>query len=204
MLRGCDPKKVLVGAADLMDWIRGMEGRGLRGDQARIEWSELMRFKRTFTDSVPARKEQSFLEAGIATFHGTARFVSSGTIEVGGDVLEGRHSVIATGAKPQTLNIPGEQYFTTSDQFLELNSLPKRIVFVGGGYISFEFAHVSARAQAAVTVLHRSDRPLEKFEPDLVEQLVERTRRLGINVRLHTEVKGIERRDDHLVVCTSS
>ncbi len=204
MLRGCDPKKVLVGAADLMDRIRRIEGRGLRGDQARIEWPELMRFKRTFTDSVPARKEKSFLEAGIATFHGTAHFVSSGTIEVGGDVQQGRHTVIATGAKPQTLNIPGEQYFTTSDQFLELDSSPKRIVFVGGGYISFEFAHVSARAQAEVTVLHRADRPLEKFDPDLVEQLVERTRRLGINVRLHTEVNGIERRNDHFVVCTSS
>ncbi len=48
-LRGCDPKKVLVGAAALIDWIRRMESTG---DNARIEWPELMRFKRTFTDPV--------------------------------------------------------------------------------------------------------------------------------------------------------
>jgi glutathione reductase (NADPH) len=204
MLRGCDPKKVLVGAAALMDWIRRMEGKALRGDEARIDWSELMRFKRTFTDPVPRHVEKGFLEAGIATFHGKAHFVDSTSVRVGGDVLEGRHVVVATGAKPRTLNIPGEQYLTTSDQFLELDSLPERIVFIGGGYISFEFAHVSARAEARVTVLHRGSRPLENFDPDLVEQLLERTRRLGLDVQLRSEVKRIERRGDHLVVCAST
>src|SRR5437667_9292799 len=52
-LRGCDPKKVLVGAAEIIDWIHRMESNGVCGDNARIEWSELMRFKRTFTHPVP-------------------------------------------------------------------------------------------------------------------------------------------------------
>ncbi len=56
-LRGCDPKKVLIGAAALIDWIRRMESKGVRGDNARIEWPELMRFKRTFTD--PGSKQRS-------------------------------------------------------------------------------------------------------------------------------------------------
>jgi glutathione reductase (NADPH) len=204
MLRGCDPKKVLVGAAALMDWIQRMQGKGVRADKARIDWAELMRFKRTFTDPVPEEQEKSFANAGITPFHGTARFLGATRLEVGADILKGRYIVIATGAKPQTLNIPGEQYLTTSDQFLELDSLPGRIVFVGGGYISFEFAHMSARAEAGVTVLHRADHPLEKFDPDLVEQLVARTRRLGIDVQLQTEVKGISRSGDRLVVCAAA
>jgi glutathione reductase (NADPH) len=163
-----------------------------------------MRFKRTFTDPVPEEQEKSFANAGIAPFHGTARLLGSARVEVGADLLEGRHIVIATGAKPQPLNIPGEQHLTTSDQFLELDSLPRHIVFVGGGYISFEFAHISARAEAEVTVLHRTDHPLEKFDPDLVEQLVERTRRLGVDVELQTEVKGISRKDDRFVVYVSA
>jgi glutathione reductase (NADPH) len=52
-LRGCDPKKVLVGAADGLDWVRRMANRGIRSDCAEIDWTELMRFKRTFTDPVP-------------------------------------------------------------------------------------------------------------------------------------------------------
>jgi glutathione reductase (NADPH) len=51
---------------------------------------------------------------------------------------------------------------------LGLEELPPRIVFVGGGYIAFEFAHIAARAGARVQVLHRGARPLEKFEADLV------------------------------------
>src|SRR2546422_11272280 len=57
-LRGCDPKKVLVGAADLADWNRRMQDRGMTGD-AHISWPDLMRFKRTFTDPVPANRERS-------------------------------------------------------------------------------------------------------------------------------------------------
>ena len=73
-LRGCDPKKVLVGAADVLDWARRMNQRGVRSDSSRIDWTELMRFKRTFTDPVPKSSEQRFVKSGIKTFHGRARF----------------------------------------------------------------------------------------------------------------------------------
>src|SRR5215471_18310060 len=119
-LRGCDPKKVLVGAAEVIDWVQRMNGRGLRTESARIEWAELMRFKRSFTDPVPKSSERSFANAGIATFHGRARFVDSTVIEVGRDILDSRSLVIATGAMPRRLGIEGEQYITKSDQFLEL------------------------------------------------------------------------------------
>jgi glutathione reductase (NADPH) len=113
-------------------------------------------------------------------------------------VLNGKYILVATGAKPAKLNIPGEEYVTISDQFLELDNLPERIVFIGGGYISFEFAHIAARAGAKkITILHRSNKPLGKFDPDLVDQLVKSTRELGINVQLQTEVKGIVRSSDN-------
>src|SRR5215475_11235808 len=54
-LRGCDPKKVLVGAADVIDWCRRMHGKGIAASDARIDWPELMRFKRTFTAPFPPR-----------------------------------------------------------------------------------------------------------------------------------------------------
>jgi glutathione reductase (NADPH) len=48
-LRGCDPKKVLVGAAEAVDWIRRMKGKGIQAEKLQIDWPELMRFKRSFT-----------------------------------------------------------------------------------------------------------------------------------------------------------
>ena len=199
-LRGCDPKKVLIGAAEAIDWIRRMKGKGIQAEQLRIDWPELMRFKRSFTEPVPKRREDGFAKAGIAAFHGRARFVAPTTVQVGEETLEGRYVVIAAGMVPADLEIPGTEHLTTSDQFLELNELPRRILFIGGGYIAFEFAHVAARAGSQVTVLHRGPRPLPLFDPDLVDQLVEQTRELGVDVHLGTEAIGIEKSSGELIV----
>jgi glutathione reductase (NADPH) len=190
-LRGCDPKKVLVGAAELADWNRRMEGRGITGD-AHISWPDLMRFKRTFTDPVPASQEQAFEKAGIATYHGPGRFVSPGKLLVNGEVLDARYFVIAAGAKPRRLGVPGEEHLVTSTAFLELDRLPPRIAFVGAGYISFEFAHVARRAGAQAIIIGRGS-ALRHFEQDLVTRLVAHTLSLGIEPRLDTEVTAIER-----------
>src|ERR1035438_10338952 len=72
-LRGCDPKKVLVGVAESVDWTRRMKGKGIRAAKLQIDWPELMRFKRSFTEPVPERREGEFAKAGIAAFHGAAR-----------------------------------------------------------------------------------------------------------------------------------
>jgi glutathione reductase (NADPH) len=199
-LRGCDPKKVLVGAAEALDWGRRTQGKGFQEHGVRLDWRELMRFKRTFTDPVPKNREKAFAQAGIAAFHGGAHFVGHTSIEVNGQVLTSRHVVIATGARPRKLNIPGEQYIITSDQFLELDSLPQRIAFIGGGYISMEFAHVSLRADRSVTILHRGKRLLEGFDPDLVQQLFEKTQHLGANIQLQAEVKAVEKSDHGLEI----
>ncbi|MEO8520589.1 MAG: NAD(P)/FAD-dependent oxidoreductase [Acidobacteriota bacterium] len=198
-LRGCDPKKVLVAAAEAADWAQRMNGKGVAGE-ARIDWPRLMEFKRTFTEPVPARRQASFEKQGIATFHGRAQFTGPTSISVGDDRLEGRHVLIAAGAKPADLRIPGGEHLTTSDQFLDLERLPARIFFVGGGYIAFEFAHVAARAGAEVTIAHRGARPLNAFDPDLVELLAVRTRSLGVALHLNTEVAGIDKAGKGFVV----
>jgi glutathione reductase (NADPH) len=77
-----------------------------------------------------------------------------------------------------------------NDRFLELSELPSKIVFVGGGYISFEFAHIAVRTN--VTILHRGSIPLNNFDPYLVDMLLQRTRELGIAVHLETRVESID------------
>ncbi len=194
---------MLVGAAEVIDWINRMKAKGVSSKDVEIDWSALMRFKRTFTESVPKGTEQGFAKAGISTFHGRARFIDQATVKVGDDTLNARHILIAAGAHPANLAIPGEEHLTTSDQFLELDELPGRIVFVGGGYISFEFAHVAARAGAEVQILHRGARPLTGFDPDLVNRLLQATQDIGVDVRLNTAVEAIEKVSDRLIVHAS-
>jgi glutathione reductase (NADPH) len=159
-----------------------------------------MRFKRSFTEPVPKNREEGFAKAGIATFHGRARLVGPSSVQVNDEVLEGRYIVIAAGQKPADLKIAGTEHLTTSERFLDLDELPKRILFIGGGYIAFEFAHVAVRAGARVTIAHRGPRPLSRFDPDLVDQLVKSSRELGLDVQLGTEVVGVEQGSGQLAV----
>ena len=190
-LRGCDPKKVLVGAAEVIDWNHRMQDKGIRQQQTRIEWPELMQFKRSIISGVPKNREEGLTKAGIAPFHGRARFVGATAIRVGDDVLEAKNVVIAAGARPADLKIPGEEHALTSERFLELDNLAERILFIGGGYISLEFAHIAARAGVHTMILHRGEQPLDRFDPDLVTRLVAKTRELGVKVHLRTQVEGI-------------
>ncbi len=202
-LRGCDPKKVLIGAADLIDWNRRMKGKGVNADQARIDWPQLMRFKRSFTEPVPQAREKGFADKGIAAFHGRAHFTGPRALRVNGEELEGRYVLVAAGRKPADLGIPGAEHLISSDRFLELDRLPPTILFVGGGYIGFEFAHLAARAGAQATILHRGRRPLARFEPDLVDRLVEHSRGIGIDVELAAAAESIEKKEDRFLVRAS-
>jgi glutathione reductase (NADPH) len=193
-LRGCDPKKVLVGAAAAVDAARLLSRKGVRPESLAIDWNELIRFKRTFTDPYPAKLQARLTGEGIVAFQSPARFVGPTDVAVDESVLHAsRAIVIAAGARPADLPINGREHLITSDQFLDLPSLPSSVAFVGGGYISFEFAHVAARAGARVTMLHRDDRPLGEFDSGLVDRLVSRTRALGVDVRLNADVREIRR-----------
>lgn len=190
-LRGCDPKKMMMGGASAADHAWRMRGKGVVGDIG-LDWPGLMAFKRSFTDPVPAKHEARYLEKGIDTYHGTARFTGPNSLEVDGEVLEAEHVLIATGAEPNVLGIPGEQYLVTNETFLDLGKLPERIVLVGGGYIAAEFSHIAARAGAKVTILQRGGRILPHFEPEPVEWLMEKFEALGVEVRTGTRVKAVE------------
>ena len=203
-LRGCDPKKVLVEAAKIIDSNQRHENKGIIGSQGvHIKWADLIRFKRTFTEPFPKSREDGYINAGIVPFHGHARFIGPTAVRVergesGNNIdiiLRSKHILIATGSKPMNLNIPASEGIITSDQFLELgcDNLPDRIVFIGGGYISFEFAHIAARSGSNVTILHRGKQPLEHFDPDLVNRLVQRSGDIGIDVRLEAAVKSVDK-----------
>ncbi len=202
-LRGCDPKKMLIASAETVDSVGRMRGRGMAGD-VKIDWPELIAFKRTFTDPIPQKREHDYAERGIDTFHGHARVTDRNTMGVDGTALEGRHFLIAAGAEPIKLGIPGAEHLVTHEDFLALESLPRRIVLVGGGYIAAEFAHIAARAGAQVTIVQRDERMLKHFDPDLVGWLMEKFRAIGVDVHTRTTVEAIEKTDSRFTVGASS
>ncbi|MGH8588967.1 MAG: dihydrolipoyl dehydrogenase family protein [Gammaproteobacteria bacterium] len=195
-LRGCDPKKMLIAATEVIDGLQRMGAKDTVQGDAHIDWPALQRHKRSFTDPIPGKREQAYAKHGIDAYHGRARFTGRDTVSVEGKTLKARNIVIAAGAEPVKLPIEGAEQLALSDDFLELEQLPAHIVLIGGGYIGFEFAHIAARAGAKVTILNRGEQPLRRFDPALVELLVERTRALGVDVRLGHEVKAVRRSGD--------
>lgn len=199
-LRGCDPKKVLVGIAEAVDASRRLSSSGIAGHLG-IDWPPLAAFKASFTDPVPAARESAFAAEGIEAFHGRARFVGPNALAVEGRRIEGERILIASGARPAPLGFAGEEHLATAEDFLALKELPHRIVMVGGGYIAAEFSHIAARAGADVTVLQRGGRMLTGFDPELVDVLMEKFRAIGVNVETGTEVEAVGPGEKGFRVC---
>jgi glutathione reductase (NADPH) len=202
-LRGCDPKKMLISGAAALDHARRMQDKGVVGE-LHIEWQQLMAFKRSFTEPVPEKMEHRYIDKGINTYHGKAKFTGKNTIDVDGQALEARHILLATGAEPAKLGIPGEEHLVDNEDFLALEILPRRIVLVGGGYIAAEFSHIAARAGAQATILQHGKRMLKHFDPDVVSWLMEAFESIGIDVRTNTSVKAIEKNGNGYTVRASS
>lgn len=199
-LRGCDPKKLLWGVAESVEQARRFAHDGFAGKDISLSWPDLIRFKRSFLKGAPEAVEGGFRALGIETLHGRAHFVGRNKLVVDGQTVEARHFAIASGAAPVHLPIPGAEHLLTSDDFMELEEIPDSLIFVGGGYISFEFAHIAARAGCKVMILHQDDRPLTQFDRNLVDEILDKSRRVGIEVYLDSPVEGIEKNDQGVKV----
>lgn len=193
-LRGCEPKKVLYSAAEVVERANAQAESGVSGTVT-VDWPSLIAFKRTFTDPMSPMIEKMLVDGGVTAIHGNARFGSPDTIDVDGASYSAEHFVLAPGALPLPLDIPGEDLVLDNEQFMASEVLGARIVFIGGGYISFEFAHIAAAAGAKCTILHRSARVLKEFDQDLAGMLVRGYRDAGIDVRTDAPVTAVRTTD---------
>ena len=191
--RGCMPKKVLVGAAEMSDLNRRFHDLGIVTKQAELDWGALIKFKSTFTNPISSETKEPLGKAGVKLYEGSPKFINENTIEVNGEQLTTKYFHIATGAKPANLKLGGAEHLITSEDFLNLTTLPKRIVFVGGGYVSFEIAHIAARFGTKVIILHNDEHPLPMFDPDTVKTLMGASKEVGIEVILGAVVEKIEK-----------
>ncbi len=194
-LAGCQPKKWFYEAAETVARSRHLAGKGIEA-APEGNWSQVLAQKRGFTDRIPEGTIENLQKAGIDFVAGTAAFSDDQTLTVNGKKVQAKFFVLATGAKPMKLPIKGIEHVITSDDFLELNQLPPALVFIGGGFISFEFAHFAARLGAndqCSVILEVSDRPLGPFDAEMVELLVAASRDEGIEVKTSVDIEVIEK-----------
>lgn len=191
-LRGCNPKRTLAGATELLYRAKGMKGKGITGS-IQIDWNELISFKNDLTEGIPAMHEENFSAAGIHMYHGLVTFSDVNEVSVNNKKISARKILIASGSQPRNLGIPGEQYILSSDDMLnKKNTPPPHILFIGAGYISMEFSHMLAAIGCKVTILEYAPSPLAAFDQDLVLMLVKESQKAGIDIKLNKKVVKIE------------
>ncbi len=203
-LRGCQPKKYLVCNAEAVAMSRHLLGAGIE-QVAKTDWEAMQALKNRFLEGRPEAEAKTWEKRGVATFFGRAVMTGPNEITVNSDRLSAPRIILATGAIPRRAPIKGAEHIKDSEAFLDLERLPDRIVFIGGGYISFEFAHVAVRAGAKqVTILHRSARPLRAFDRDIVETVVRAGEAEGVQVVLDETPVSVESNSSGLLLTGST
>jgi glutathione reductase (NADPH) len=204
-LAGCQPKKWFYEATETVARARHLAGKGIvsapEGD-----WAQVLEQKQQFTSGIPEGTIKNLQEAGIHFVSGEATFLNNEMLSVNGKQIRAKFFILATGAKPMQLPIDGKEHVITSDDFLDLDALPPSICFIGGGFISFEFAHFAARlgtAKQRLVILEVADRPLGPFDAEMVELLVEASQAEGIEVMCGVEINAIEKFDKGFLIHTA-
>jgi glutathione reductase (NADPH) len=198
--RGCMPKKVLVAAAHVLDEIERANAHHITVGTPSLDWAALIDREKAMIAGIPASLEELMKRRGVEVIRDRGRFAGPNAVAVGGETLEAKHIVVATGSTPRKLPFPGAELMITSDDVLSERRLPASVVFVGGGVIALEFSHVYARAGAKVTILEVLPRLLDNMDVDAVAQLRAATERIGVAIHTGVEIQSIERAGDRLRV----
>jgi mycothione reductase len=204
--RGCIPSKVLIHAADAIREARAAAAIGVDLKLAAVDYPKLK--KRMWDIVLSGRRE---IEEGVRRTRGldlyssVGAFVADRTLEVEGERITAPRIVIASGARPHVPEIPGLdslEYFTYRNIF-DLETKPRSIVILGGGYIGCEFAHFFSAIGAETTLVGRNPVLLPKEEPE-TSALVRKRLSGNVDVRTGTDVLGVQRSSEGVSVRTAA
>lgn len=205
-LAGCQAKKWFYETAEVIAKSKHLEKKGII-TPAVGDWHSVWKQKKAFTDKVPKSTVDGLTAAGITFLKGTAKFTDANHIDVAAQQYGADYFVIAAGGKPISLPINGAEKMADSKAFMARESLPRRIVFIGGGFISLEFAHFAARIgpeEREIVILEVADRVLGPFDKDMVDLIVQASNEDGIKIQTNTQVSGIEKKGGAFEVKTGS
>ena len=200
VLRGCIPKKLLIFGAHYADHMEDAINYGWTIGEARHSWQTLIRNKNSELDRLNKIYLNILKNNNVDLKQGRAVVIDDHTVEVGGERLTTKNILIAVGGWPNLPGIPGIEHAITSNEALELPSLPKKIVIVGGGYIAVEFAGIFSGFGSSVTEIIRGEEVLRGFDNDIRKSLSEEMRKRGIKILAKTEVTEIKKSGQNLSV----
>ncbi|HEX2117152.1 MAG TPA: glutathione-disulfide reductase [Alphaproteobacteria bacterium] len=201
VLRGCVPKKLLVYGAHFAEEMADAAGFGWAVTGS-LDWGKLIDAKNRELDRLNGIYIKMLNGSGVKIIDGHAELRDAHTVVVDGKAYTAKYILIATGGRPERPPIPGIEHTITSDEALELKTLPERVVVVGGGYIAVEFAGIFNAAGAQVRQIIRAPQILRGFDEDIRTHLAGEMTKKGIVIASGLNVTRIERADGAFKVHT--
>lgn len=202
---GCVPSKALLKSAKIYSLRHRGPDFGIRSIQMEMQFSEVMeRVKKTIRRIAPNDSVERYNSLGVACFQGEAQLLSKREVVVDGKLLRAKSLILATGARPFLPPLEGlaEAQPLTSDSVWDLESLPSRLLILGGGAIGCEMAQAFQRLGSKVILLERNDRLLPKEDPEVGAFLKEKFEREGMQVILGAQaVRFSQENGERVLFC---
>jgi glutathione reductase (NADPH) len=207
ILRGCVPKKLMVYAARYGEVFEQAAAYGWVAPPAAFDWDTMKRNRDKVVAQRSAQERSALEKAGVAIRHARAALEDPHTVRLddSDERIRARMVLIATGAKatkPDT--IPGIEHAVTSDDLFHLDTLPRCLAIIGGGYIAVEFAGIFAGLGSAVTLINREAQLLPGFDTEIAAHLAEAYAKHEIAIKSETEVRRIEKHGEILELMLSN
>lgn len=191
VIRGCVPKKLLVYASQYNKMFKAAKAYGW-DIQSQFDWTKLMQNKNQEIDRLNGIYLNLLNNAGVHLLRGFGSFVDDHTVSVDGQTHTARHILIATGGIPSIPEIPGCEHVITSNEALNLESLPSSITINGGGYIAVEFAGIFNALGVQVNLVYRGQQILRGFDEELAAFAQQAFMDAGINIITGAEINAVE------------
>jgi len=199
---GCVPKKLLVYGAHYAEDIGQAQGYGWTIDGATFDWKTLIANKDREIQRLNGIYRSILVDSGVTLLQAHARLVDAHTVEVEGKQYTAEHILIATGGWPHVPAIPGREHAITSNEAFYLESLPRRVLVVGGGYIAVEFASIFHGCGADTKLLYRGELFLRGFDGSLRDHLKDEMIKKGMDLQFNADIVHIDKQADGSLLAT--
>ena len=193
---GCVPKKLFVYASHYSEDYQQAEGFGWGNANPGFNWPVLLKNKNSEISRLNGIYKGMLDNAGVTHFDGRARIKDAHRIEINNEVVSTEKILIATGGWPTVPDFPGREHAITSNEAFFLESLPRRALVVGGGYIAVEFAGIFNGLGVDTTLSYRGELFLRHFDIDIRKVVRDELEKKDIHLAFQTQVKTIDKNVD--------
>ena len=196
--RGCNSKAIVDSPYEVKALADNFEGYGKAGN-FEVNWPELMKLKRDRIANMSVFLDGKFKEYDLDVAHGKGVIVDEHTVQVGDETFTTEKIVICTGLKPIIPDIKGKEYLHNSNDFLDIDELPKHAIIIGAGFVGMEFASILAEAGLEADVIIRGDMALKYFHQPYVQRVIEILKKKNIRFHFNQTVKEVIKSEDVII-----